>query len=111
MQEGAEDIAPFAQRVDSRGVLEPCVDALDGQRQVDLRLAGKDVGHAVLAQLGEMAVRDLLAEHRNGVIATDIVLAEMDAAGRIDADSEFAAVAVAAEAAKNARLFMFPPSE
>jgi hypothetical protein len=39
----------------------------------------KDVRHAILAQLGEMGVRYLLAQHRYDVIATDVVLTIVDA--------------------------------
>ena len=37
-------------------------------------------------ELGQISVRDLLPQHRDDVIAPDIVLAIVDAAGGIDGD-------------------------
>ncbi len=54
--------------------------------------AGENIGRAILAEFSQISVRDLLAQHRDDVIAPDIVLAIVDAAGGIDGDGKVPAV-------------------
>jgi hypothetical protein len=69
---------------------EQCLDAKDGAELLQRKgkvvalWAGEDVGDAILAQLGQIGIRHLLAQHGDRVIASDIVLAIVDSAGRVD---------------------------
>ena len=63
-------------------------------RQIIALRAGKQVGHAVLAQLCQIGIANLLPQNRDGVIPAHIVLPIVDAARRIDANGELAVVAV-----------------
>ena len=56
---------------------------------------GENIRGAVLAEFSQISVRDLLPEHRDDMIAPDIVLAIVDAAGGIDGDGQVPAVPMA----------------
>jgi hypothetical protein len=52
----------------------------------------ENIGGAILAELSQISVRDLLPKHSDDVIAGHIVFAIVDAAGGIDSDGEVPAV-------------------
>src|ERR1700722_20111841 len=56
---------------------------------------GENIRRAILAEFSQVSVRDLLPQHRHDVIASDIVLAIVDAAGAIDGDGQVPAVPTA----------------
>ena len=56
---------------------------------------GENIGGAILAEFRQISVRDVLPQHRHDVIAPDIVLAIVDAAGGIDGDGQVPAVPTA----------------
>jgi hypothetical protein len=92
LQERAID--PTASLKEQRLDAEDGAELLQRKGKVVALRAGKDVGDAVLAQLGQLGIRHLLAQDGDRVIASDIVLAIVDPASRVDSDRKVPAIAV-----------------
>src|SRR5258707_2092929 len=69
------------------------VQDLQRQREIDLVLAGEDVGHLLGAKTREMGIRDLLRQHHDDGIAADVGAAPGDLAVPIESDSPGSRVA------------------
>jgi hypothetical protein len=87
-------IDPTASLEEQRLDAEDGAELLQRKGKVVALWAGEDVGDAVLAQLSQIGIRYLLAQHGDRVIASDIVLAIVDPAGRVDGDGKVPAIAV-----------------
>ena len=105
LEERAVDAAATFEKQELRA--EQSADAFHRAGEVVSFGTGEHLGHAVRAQFGKMGIRHLLTDDRDGVVAADIILAEMDAAGRIDADRQLAAFALAAAIFRRRYGFMY----
>ncbi|MFK4719816.1 hypothetical protein ABIE89_000916 [Bradyrhizobium niftali] len=66
---------------------ELAVENVERQREIDLRPAGKDVGHALAAQTCKVCIRHALGQHHHDRIAANIRAAPADLALRIEHDA------------------------
>ena len=66
-----------------------------GDRRPSDRRKYENIRGAILAEFRQISVCDVLTQHRHDVIATDIVLAIVDAAGGIDGDGQVPAIPTA----------------
>src|SRR5260221_548823 len=76
--------APFEQRA-----FEPqlAVQDVQPQSQIELPLAGEDVGDALSAQARQMRVGDPLRQHRDDRVAADVRASPSDLAVRVERDA------------------------